>query len=116
MIFLAMLFTRFDAARLVSAQQQKRRGTSASWLNLVERFFSEITTKRIRRSIFRSVTELKEAIHYTDRHNADPKPSVWTKSAEVILEKERRPRSARSHQRRVPRVGTLAFICTSSSR
>jgi len=57
----------------------------------VERFFAEITTKRIRRGIFRSVIELKEAIHdYVDRHNADPKPFVWTKSAEVILEKERR--------------------------
>jgi len=65
--------------------------TSASWLNLVERFFAEITTKSIRRGIFRSVTELEEAIHdYLDRHNADPKPFVWTKSAEVILEKERR--------------------------
>jgi len=65
--------------------------TSASWLNLVERFFAEITTKRIRRGIFRSVAELEEAIHdYLDRHNADPRPFVWTKSAEVILEKERR--------------------------
>jgi transposase len=65
--------------------------TSASWLNLVERFFAEITTKRIRRGIFRSVAELEEAIHdYLDRHNADPKPFAWAKSAEVILEKERR--------------------------
>jgi transposase len=65
--------------------------TSASWLNLVERFFAEITTKRIRRGIFRSVAELEEAIHdYLDRHNADPKPFVWTKTADVILEKERR--------------------------
>jgi transposase len=65
--------------------------TSASWLNLVERFFAEITTKRIRRGIFRSVAELEEAIHaYLDRHNANPKPFVWTKNAEVILEKERR--------------------------
>ncbi len=65
--------------------------TSASWLNLVERFFAEITTKRIRRGIFRSVAELKDAIHdYLDRHNADPKPFVWTKTADVILEKERR--------------------------
>jgi transposase len=65
--------------------------TSASWLNLVERFFAEITTKRIRRGIFRSVTELEEVIHdYLDRHNADPKPFVWAKSAELILEKERR--------------------------
>jgi transposase len=65
--------------------------TSASWLNLVERFFAEITTKRIRRGTFASVAELEEAIHdYLDRHNAKPKPFVWTKSAEVILEKEAR--------------------------
>ena len=65
--------------------------TSASWLNLVERFFAEITTKRIRRGIFRSVADLEQAIHdYLDRHNCDPKPFVWTKSAEIILEKERR--------------------------
>jgi transposase len=65
--------------------------TSASWLNLVERFFAEITSKRIRRGTFRSVAELKDAIHdYLDRHNADPKPFVWTKSAEIILNKERR--------------------------
>jgi transposase len=65
--------------------------TSASWLNLVERFFAEITTKRIRRGTFMSVTDLKEAIHdYLDRHNADPKPFVWTKTADAILTKERR--------------------------
>src|SRR6516225_8703147 len=65
--------------------------TSASWLNLVERFFAEITQKRIRRGAFASVTELKDAIHdYLDRHNANPKPFMWTKSAEVILAKERR--------------------------
>jgi transposase len=63
--------------------------TSASWLNLVERFFADITQKRIRRGAFRSVAELEDAIHdYLDRHNADPKPFVWTKTAEVILEKE----------------------------
>ena len=46
--------------------------TSASWLNLVERFFGEITQKRIRRGTFRSVAELEEAIHdYLDRHNVD---------------------------------------------
>ena len=65
--------------------------TSASWLNLVERFFAEITMKRIRRGTFTSVAELEDAIHnYLDRHNADPKPFVWTKSAEVVLQKERR--------------------------
>jgi transposase len=65
--------------------------TSASWLNLVERFFAEITSKRIRRGVFRSVADLKEAIHdYLDRHNADPKPFVWAKSSDIILAKERR--------------------------
>jgi transposase len=65
--------------------------TSASWLNLVERFFAEITRKRIRRGTFTSVAELEDAIHdYLLRHNAKPKPFAWTKSAETILEKERR--------------------------
>jgi transposase len=69
--------------------------TSASWLNLVERFFAEITTKRIRRSAFASVAELKLAIRdYLDQHNAAPKPFVWTKSAEAILAKERRALNA----------------------
>jgi transposase len=65
--------------------------TSASWLNLVERFFAEITRKRIRRGTFTSVADLEAAIEdYLLRHNADPKPFVWTKPAKVILEKERR--------------------------
>ena len=69
--------------------------TSASWLNLGERFFAEITTKRIRRRTFTSVAELEQAIHdYLDRHNAEPKPFVWTKSAEVILENEARALAA----------------------
>jgi len=65
--------------------------TSASWLNLVERFFAEITSKRIRRGTFGSVTQLKDAIHdYLALHNANPKPFVWTKTAKLILAKERR--------------------------
>ena len=65
--------------------------TSASWLNLVERFFAKIMTKRIRRGAFTSVAGLERAIRdYLDHHNASPKPFVWTKSAEVILTKERR--------------------------
>jgi len=65
--------------------------TSASWLNLVERFFAKIMTKRIRRGAFTSVAELEHAIRdYLDHHNASPKAFVWTKSAEVILTKERR--------------------------
>jgi transposase len=65
--------------------------TSASWLNLVERFFAEITSKRIRRGAFGSVAELEAAIlDYLDGHNADPRPFIWTKTPAVILEKERR--------------------------
>jgi hypothetical protein len=60
-------------------------------MNLVERFFAEITRKRIRRGAFASVAELEAAIQdYLLHHNADPKPFVWTKSAELILRRERR--------------------------
>jgi transposase len=69
--------------------------TSSSWLNLVERFFAEITGKRIRRGVFTSVAELETAIRdYLAKHNADPKPFVWTKTANVILEKNTRARIA----------------------
>ena len=65
--------------------------TSSSWLNLVERFFAEITGKRIRRGTFRSVAELEEAIDdYLLHHNASAKPYVWTKTANEILARERR--------------------------
>jgi transposase len=60
--------------------------TYGSWLNLVERWFAEITNKRIRRGIFRSVKELESAIReYIDVHNEDPKPFVWTRTANQIL-------------------------------
>ncbi|BCH29931.1 IS630 family transposase [Mesorhizobium sp. L-8-10] len=69
--------------------------TSSSWLNQVERFFAEITRKRIRRGVFTSVAQLETAIcDYLDAHNADPKPFVWTKSADVILAKVHRARAA----------------------
>lgn len=62
--------------------------TSASWMNLVERFFAEITRKRIRRGAFRSVRELETAIkQYLDTHNEDPKPFVWTATAKEIFGK-----------------------------
>jgi len=65
--------------------------TSSSWLNLVERFFAEITRKRIRRGAFASVAELEAAIDdYLLQHNASAKPYVWTKPASEILAKERR--------------------------
>ena len=62
--------------------------TSSSWLNLVERFFCEITRKRIRRGVFHSVAQLVEAIEeYIRINNENPKPFVWHKKAEEILEK-----------------------------
>jgi transposase len=62
--------------------------TSSSWLNLVERWFRELTTKRMRRGVFKSVADLIAAIEeYIAVHNAHPKPFVWTKSAEAILKK-----------------------------
>lgn len=62
--------------------------TSSSWLNLVERWFREITDKRIRRGAFHSVAQLIDAImDYIERHNDDPKPFVWTAKAEEILAK-----------------------------
>jgi transposase len=67
--------------------------TSSSWLNLVELWFRALTQKAIRRGIFRSVPDLVAAIYaYLEAHNADPKPFVWTASAEEILEKVRRGR------------------------
>jgi transposase len=73
--------------------------TSASWLNMVERFFAEITRKRIRRSAFKSVAELKSAIiEYLENHNADPKPFIWTKSASEILEKVARAKQVLESQ------------------
>jgi transposase len=62
--------------------------TSASWLNLVERFFGKITTQRIRRGTFRSVPALEQAIlDYLAHHNQQPRPYVWTASANLILKK-----------------------------
>jgi len=67
--------------------------TSSSWLNLVERWFRNITDKAIRRGVFGSVPELITAIEdYLAANNADPKPFVWTATADQILEKVRRGR------------------------
>jgi hypothetical protein len=68
---------------------------SSSWLNLVERWFREITDKAIRRASFASVADLIEAIEEFIRvHNDNPKPFVWTATAEEIIEKARRGRAA----------------------
>ena len=65
--------------------------TYGSWLNQVERWFAELTNKQIRRGAHRSVAELQAAIReFIDAHHADPKPFVWTKSADEILASIRR--------------------------
>lgn len=62
--------------------------TSASWLNMVERFFSELTTKRIRRGVFQSVKDLETAVmDFVKKHNEEPKIFTWTKDADTILSK-----------------------------
>jgi transposase len=67
--------------------------TSCSWLNLVERFFAEITNKAIRRGAFDSVAELEATIKdYLRVHNRDAKPFKWTASAESIIDKVKRCR------------------------
>jgi len=67
--------------------------TSSSWLNMVERFFRDLTDKRIRRAAFRDVEELITAIgDYIDKHNNSPKPFIWTAKAADILEKVKRAR------------------------
>jgi transposase len=65
--------------------------TSSSWLNLVERWFREITDKRIRRGVFKSVEQLVAAItEYSADHNDNPRSLTWTAKVEDVLEKIRR--------------------------
>ncbi len=62
--------------------------TKSSWLNMVERWFGLITQQQIRRGTFQSVPQLIEAINeYVENHNRDPIKFVWTKDADVILDK-----------------------------
>jgi transposase len=65
--------------------------TSASWLNAIEGFFAKLTNKRLKRGVFRSLRELKNAIHrFLDHTNTNPKPFVWTKDPNKILAAVRR--------------------------
>jgi len=67
--------------------------TSSSWLNMVERFFRDLTQNRLRRGVFQGVEELIMAIgDYIDKHNQRPKPFIWTAKASDILEKVKRAR------------------------
>jgi transposase len=69
--------------------------TSASWLNMVERFFRDLTQNQLRRGVFRDLEELIMTIgSYIDRHNENPKPFIWTARAGDILEKVKRARRA----------------------
>lgn len=69
--------------------------TSSSWLNVIERFFRDLDDKRLRRGAFASVPELIAAVlDYIARHNDDPKPFVWRKTADQIIEKVGRARLA----------------------
>jgi transposase len=69
--------------------------TSASWANAVEGFFAQLTNKRLRRGAFRSVLELHRAIDdYLAQHNAAPKPFVWTKPVDIILDRVGRAKQA----------------------
>jgi transposase len=68
--------------------------TSSSWLNMVERFFRDLTENRLRRGVFHSVLELIDALdEYVDRHNDNPKPFIWTAKATDILAKVLRARA-----------------------
>jgi transposase len=67
--------------------------TSASWLNMVERFFRDLTVNRLRRGVFRSLPELVDALEkYIASYNKEPKPYVWTAKASDILAKVQRAR------------------------
>jgi transposase len=69
--------------------------TSASWLNMVERFFRDLSENRIRRDSFTCVADLEHAIaHYIDHHNKNPKPFIWTARADDILAKVTRAKAA----------------------
>jgi transposase len=60
--------------------------TGASWINLVERWFATLTERQLRRGVHRSTRELEKALaHYLDTYNREPKPFVWTKTADEIL-------------------------------
>lgn len=76
--------------------------TSSSWLNLVERFFGLITQKQLRRGVFTSVKDLEASItKFIEHNNSDPKPFVWTKTAEEIMEKINRARKSLINQQTI---------------
>ena len=76
--------------------------TSALWLNMVKRFFRDLTENRLRRGVFRSVLELIQALDdYVDHHNVAPKPFIWTAKAQDILAKVMRARAVLNNRQSV---------------
>ena len=74
--------------------------TSASWLNMIERFFRDLTSNQIRRGIFQDLEQLITAIgNYIDHHNKNPKPFIWTAKANDILEKVTRAQTTLNKRR-----------------
>ena len=74
--------------------------TSASWLNMIERFFRDLTENRIRRGVFQDLEQLIMAIgKYIERHNENPKPFIWTTKASDILEKVARAQAVLNKRR-----------------
>lgn len=81
--------------------------TSSSWLNLVERFFGEITNKMIRRGVFKSVPDLIKSIEeFLETHNENPKVFTWTKDADTIIEKVNRAREVINKSK-----NKIGYIC-----
>jgi len=73
--------------------------TSSSWTNLIERWFKELTDRRLRRGVFTSVSDLEDAIALWATHwNDDPKPFIWKATADDIINKVRRGRAALTRQ------------------
>ena len=78
--------------------------TSASWLNMVERFFRDLTEHRLCRGVFRDVEELITAIDsYVDQHNGQPKPFIWTAVSILSPSALRRPPSKGERPMKIPR-------------
>ena len=74
---------------------RRRRRTGTSWANLVERFFAMLTQKQVRRGVFTSVPQLEKCLRdYLLSYNENPRPLVWTKTVDEILEKVHRSREA----------------------
>ena len=80
--------------------------TSASWINQVERWFAELTRKKLRRGVHTSTRQLKADIRsFIEPHNENPKPYKWTKSADEIL----RSSSASARKQNTPYVANFRF-------